>query len=167
MLTLTERGHAGLNWPSGTPFCLATQSNMVPKWDKCRIMTFFVALRHGHVWFGFHVTVFWTQWMQQHLLWRNIVTVPLSGDRCCGGSPLPNWVYCRETQIKWITAYPREKLMNAIYVKKYISLWDLKTVLDFKIAFLLKVEELLSIHIFQMWKCKAIFQTKRHLDCDS
>lgn len=49
MLNQTERGQRGLNWPSGTPICLATQSNMVPKWDKCRIIKFFVASRRGHV----------------------------------------------------------------------------------------------------------------------
>lgn len=48
MLNQTERGQAGLNWPSSTPICLASQSNMVPKWDKCRIVKLFVALRHGH-----------------------------------------------------------------------------------------------------------------------
>lgn len=33
-LNQAERGQAGLNWPWGGPICLATKSNMVPKWYK-------------------------------------------------------------------------------------------------------------------------------------
>lgn len=87
MLHQTERGQAGLNWPSGTPICLAVQANVVPKWDKCGFSECCAALRRRHV-----SGLGWmSQWWQHTFVFDGVLShvAPVSGSIGCW-PPLPN-----------------------------------------------------------------------------
>lgn len=67
MLSQTERGQAGLNWPSGATVCLAVQPDMLPKWEKCEmVMLCFCSVKYVHsVWVSRRIVCFYLWSMLQ------------------------------------------------------------------------------------------------------